>query len=535
MRKCISFNILGSDGKRYPQVPLSDVRFPKVVEILKKYDPDIFCIQEATQRPSACTGINWCEDLVNEFDTNGKYGSMTYHDLANVEKQNLARGFIIFYKRELFDLLENGFFDYSSEEKQPRGFIWAKLFDKEYNRNVWVTDTHWSINWDQEGNVSLEAGDEWRTRQARELLAFYKEKVGDDVLFGCGDYNCNKTSKWHEMLSEDIYKDAAIVVGNESRLRSIDHCFVNTKAVKVLEDVTLRETFEYEGEESKPSDHFPIMTTVEYINNDEKEDGHEIKCVSFNVLPYDNEKTASQGVAPTDIRFPKIIEMLNELDGDVICIQESTGGKARYNIELIETITAGDKYKYVQYGELSGEKQNLARGLVIFYKPELFELLDKGYHNYSSEEKQPRAFIWVKLLDKKTGKNLFVSDTHWSINWDSEGNPDVEAGDEWRTRQANELLAFFKETVGDNALFACGDYNCRFDSKWQLILSENNQGKYLNAATVLNMEFQRIDHCFVNPSAATVVSLDRINNTFVHEGTTYKMSDHAPIIIKQKL
>lgn len=258
-------------------------------------------------------------------------------------------------------------------------------------------------------------------------------------------------------------------------------------------------------------------------------------CLSFNVLPYDNDDTASKGVATTDIRFPKIIERILQLDADIVCIQESTGGNATYNTKLIKEITANDKYKYIQYGELSGHTQNLARGLIIFYKPDVFELVDKGYHDYTSKEKQARAFIWAKLHDIKRDKDVFVVNTHWSINWDENGNTSEEKGDQWRTIQANELLKFFKETVKDNILFACGDYNSAQDSKWQNILAENDQGAYRNVANVLQESISGVDHCFINTtSVAKAVSVARVTNTFTHNGKSYKMSDHQPLLVKQK-
>ena len=258
-------------------------------------------------------------------------------------------------------------------------------------------------------------------------------------------------------------------------------------------------------------------------------------CLSFNVLPYDNETTAAANVAPTEIRFPKMIERIKQLDTDIICIQESTGSNSTYNTKLIKEITQDGKYKYVQYGQLSGQTQNLARGLIIFYKPSVFELLDKGYHNYTSKEKQARAFIWVKLHDIKRDTDVFVTNTHWSINWDEQGNTSEEKGDQWRTIQANEQLKFFKETVKDSVLFACGDYNCTQNSKWQNILTENNEGAYQNIANVLKESINSVDHCFINTtSVAKAVSVAKITNSFTHNGKTYKMSDHSPLLVKQK-
>lgn len=257
-----------------------------------------------------------------------------------------------------------------------------------------------------------------------------------------------------------------------------------------------------------------------------------VSCLSFNVLGGDGSISGTN-IAQTSIRFPKQIELINRIDPNIVCIQEATGGST-YDVQMIQKLTENGKYKYVKYGELSGEKQNLARGLIIFYKPDDFELLDSGYHNYSSREKQDRAFIWVKLRDKKADKELFVLNTHWSINWDSNGNTSEAMGDQWRTIQANEMLEFFKNTVKDTAIFACGDYNCAQGSKWQLLLSENNQGKYRNIADILGESIGSVDHCFVNPDAATPTSVTRVANTFIHEGKTYRMSDHQPLLIKQK-
>ena len=62
-----------------------------------------------------------------------------------------------------------------------------------------------SIDWDEKGKVSPQAGDIHRTKQANELRTFWEEKVGDSLLFATGDYNCQQNSQWLRLAAKEAY------------------------------------------------------------------------------------------------------------------------------------------------------------------------------------------------------------------------------------------------------------------------------------------------------------------------------------------
>lgn len=256
MTTCMSFNILGIDGDPPGMAP-GRKRFPYVVELIRRYDPDIICIQEANHSP-----YDWCKTLSDEFCSDGTYGVTTYEQETGIE-QTVVNGLMIFYKTEIFDLVESGGQVYKKNLNGKRGFHWVELHDKRQNKDVFVTNTHWSIDRDQKGNLSAEAGDADRTRQAEQLLSFWNETVKDNILFACGDYNCNMSSKWFGIVSEGIYKDGKIVKKLDT-VGNVDHCFINPNAVRLLHYGYITDKFTMDGKEYRYSDHTPVFVRVRY-------------------------------------------------------------------------------------------------------------------------------------------------------------------------------------------------------------------------------------------------------------------------------
>ena len=125
-----------------------------------------------------------------------------------------------------------------------------------------MTNTHWSIDWDEQGNVSALAGNEHRTKQAKELQDFWENTVGKELLFATGDYNCVQDSDWIVSASGGIYKDANTLLGNpELQKPRIDYIFINTCRAKVEEYAYARGAIE------AYSDHKPLIVKVSYENN----------------------------------------------------------------------------------------------------------------------------------------------------------------------------------------------------------------------------------------------------------------------------
>ena len=262
--KCMSFNILGIDG--YDGYLPVELRAQHMQTYLNESGMDLIGLQEAGSHD-----YDWQEYFVSKIERDGIYKAVTigaekaYDEQASrypAGRVSNSAGLIILYKADRFELLESGSQRYSSTELQERHYQWAKFTDTYTGETVFMTNTHWSIDWDEFGKVSAEAGDKHRTTQANELRAFWEEKAGDSLLFATGDYNCQQNSQWLQLAAEGAYKPVDIIMGNAEQ--HIDHVFVNTDRVEVVDHAFLNDRIVLENGEHRYSDHDPFVVTVKY-------------------------------------------------------------------------------------------------------------------------------------------------------------------------------------------------------------------------------------------------------------------------------
>lgn len=259
-----------------------------------------------------------------------------------------------------------------------------------------------------------------------------------------------------------------------------------------------------------------------------------ISCMSFNVLGCE-----TKGYEPRAVRGPHLHELILEHDTDLVGVQEANSGSKTFDFcdALAYPLCVTGPYACSQLRHQAGFQEKVGRqpngaGLIIFYKKDRFELLAEGAHKYTSTERQVRYFQWVRLLDKESGKEIVMTNTHWSINWDEEGKVSAEAGDKHRTKQAHEILAFWKGNADDAVLFATGDYNCKEDSKWYKIAAAD---KFKGAQQVIvpAVESMRdVDQCFVNSETVTVERFEFIDAEIKEGDRTFRYSDHRPLIVE---
>lgn len=260
--KCMTFNILGIDG--YDGYLPVNQRAQHMQKYLNESGMDLIGMQEAGSHD-----YDWQSFFVQKIERDGVYKAVTigaekaYDEQASrypAGRVSNSAGLIILYKADRFELLETGSQRYSSTELQERHYQWAKFTDTYSGETVVMTNTHWSIDWDDKGKVSAEAGDIHRTTQANELRTFWEEKVGDSLLFATGDYNCRQNSTWIQTAAQGIYKPAAILYGVEEQY--IDHIFLNSQRVEVVDYGFLTDRIVIDGQEHRYSDHDPFVVTV---------------------------------------------------------------------------------------------------------------------------------------------------------------------------------------------------------------------------------------------------------------------------------
>lgn len=247
---CISFNILGIDeadvlgveGSETGLYAPSGVRAGYIADFLERSGADIVGIQEAGSHHGL---YDWQTNFGGMIEKSGRYGivnignepeyirtTTTFAD----KKVPLSAGLMILYLKSRFELADSGAHRYSSKESQERYFQWAHLRDITDGRSVFVTNTHWSINRDENGRFSPEAGAANRTLQAEELLDFWKKEVGDNILFATGDYNCPVSAGCLSLLEKDIYRRAENATEPHTQLGPhIDNIFINSQLVNVTD------------------------------------------------------------------------------------------------------------------------------------------------------------------------------------------------------------------------------------------------------------------------------------------------------------
>lgn len=202
----------------------------------------------------------------------------------------------VFYKKERFELLDEGTFWLSTtpdvpskgwDAALPRVCSWAKLLDKEHSKKLWFFNLHMD-------HIGVEA----RRESAKLVLEKITEMCGDETVILTGDFNVDQTNESYLLLENssqlsDCYESAEICYAFNGTFNDfqadgmsnsrIDHIFVSNDLkvdrYGILTD-TYRTPIQTEGEEQSadfpeeiyrkkaeirlPSDHFPIKVMLYY-------------------------------------------------------------------------------------------------------------------------------------------------------------------------------------------------------------------------------------------------------------------------------
>lgn len=251
--------------------------------------------------------------------------------------------------------------------------------------------------------------------------------------------------------------------------------------------------------------------------------GERISCISFNVLSYD---THSAGYAEPAERAELVVDFLREQKADLVGLQEVTNA---HGYDWVKTIREGlsDLYDFRMVIEEEGEvpytTMSIATGLMFLYRKDRFELKESGGFEYWDDS---RACHWIRLYDSRAGRDVYFTNTHFSIDGGSFLN-----GNRLRCGEALELLSFWKNTVGDNALFATGDYNSKsYDDPHLLILQKSCYQPSCDVALESDGA-STLDFCYVNTKATDVERYEFLDKGYRGEdGIALDMSDHNPVL-----
>lgn len=231
-------------------------RAPRVLDIIKDYDPDIMGFQEVVPK-----WMKELEVLDDQFDH-----LLTYRHPNNPE------GTPIFWRKDRFELVREEAFWLSPTPEMPskgwpdcyglpRVCLLAVLRDLKTGKLIHYYNTH------------TENG-EWNLRESGQLIIRRAQKLGKDAAVFCtADFNfCPDSCGWHSMRSyfRDVRTDIApdnhqatlncYEVQGDKLCWLIDHCFYRGKGVKPTKYEVI--TRLYDGK--FPSDHYGMVYDFEF-------------------------------------------------------------------------------------------------------------------------------------------------------------------------------------------------------------------------------------------------------------------------------
>ncbi len=271
---CMSFNLLSRNtgGTTFAEAP---VRFPYAVKTIFKYNPDILGVQEAEGWVKTAQ-LDWYIEMAKVLTTLGNYEYAAIIDdkACKLERQTIGAGLMIFYKKNRFTLMDRGCVRY--EEGPDRYFQWVKLHDNDYDKDVVVTNTHFSINpWNADRTArDVEKGKQLRHIEGVHLCDFWKENVGEGTaLFATGDYNHVHTEPAYEALHDGpfVFSRTVAKQPDPNERNTVDYIYVNPAATDILHYHTITDTFEKDSPivGGDPilylsSDHWPTICYANY-------------------------------------------------------------------------------------------------------------------------------------------------------------------------------------------------------------------------------------------------------------------------------
>ncbi|HYC85348.1 MAG TPA: endonuclease/exonuclease/phosphatase family protein [Chryseosolibacter sp.] len=232
-------------------------RKQKVFDLIRKYDPDISGVQEA---------------LVHQLkDITGNARGYTYVGVGRDDGMEKGEFSAIVYKKDKFDVLDQGTFWLSEEPEVPgskswdaaitRVATWARFNDKATGRKFFVINTHFD-----------HIGKDARARSAEILKQKISELATEIPSIVTGDLNCTREEEPYQILTNgelvELIDPASDPQGtfcsfevNSIECRPIDYIMITNDwradQYQVISD--------HDGK-YYPSDHLPVMITLSYMD-----------------------------------------------------------------------------------------------------------------------------------------------------------------------------------------------------------------------------------------------------------------------------
>jgi endonuclease/exonuclease/phosphatase family metal-dependent hydrolase len=252
----------------------------------------------------------------------------------------------------------------------------------------------------------------------------------------------------------------------------------------------------------------------------------QLKIASYNIR-FDNPRDTGNLWAD---RASFVANLIRYHDFDVFGTQEG------FKSQLLDIQTALPYYTYAGVGRDDGQEKG--EHTAIFFKPERFNLLQKGDFWLSETPEKPskgwdgkccnRICSWIYLQDKKTKKKFYVFNAHF----DHEG---IQA----RNESSKLVLQKIKEIAKNEPVILTGDLNGNHNSDWY---------KAIATSGLVKDTYSQVKHPYVNnssfngftkPSSTTGI-IDHIFTTPHFQVTRWGLltdtyqgkypSDHFPVV-----
>lgn len=234
-------------------------RSPAVIGLIRYHNFDVFGTQEGLQ--------NQLNDINEALPQYARHGAGRDDGKEKGERS------VVFYKKDMFNLLKKGDFWLSETPDRPslgwdatccnRICSWVYLQHRQSGKKFYFFNAHF----DHQGVKA-------REESSKLMLKKIKEIAGNEPAIFTADMNGSHTSDWYQTMANsnimfDTYKQVKYpyanngsfnaFTGTRGRTEIIDHIFVS-KHFTTTRWGLLTDT--YHGK--YPSDHFPVVADIQY-------------------------------------------------------------------------------------------------------------------------------------------------------------------------------------------------------------------------------------------------------------------------------
>jgi len=257
----------------------------------------------------------------------------------------------------------------------------------------------------------------------------------------------------------------------------------------------------------------------------------DFRLMSFNILQATSETAGHEWAS---VRKEPCIKMFNDIKPDIVCIQEAR--KSQCN----DLASALPQYSQIKHPKDNIETNGGQRNLIL-YKPDVFELvswnkywfsadLTASGNRFGDDKTTQKLTVTAEFRHKKTGKTIYVYDTHFFANVSTEAN----RGKCTDISLSNSLGLGVKDRGAAAVVFFCGDLNMEPDNTYLKPMfdymshgaknAKSSDGISKTTYNKFGGSSKVLDHIFYRNAEALTYKV--VNSSSY--GTQY-VSDHYPI------